>query len=78
MRAQVQTGVSRLDDFIAELAVNAQEGSHTQALAGLKNLEAEVRALSNDTRGHLGTSRGRSRAVTRPAFPSRLYCIKKR
>ena len=31
LRAQVQSEVSRLNALIAELAVNAQEGSHTQA-----------------------------------------------
>ena len=54
LRAQVQTKVSRLDALIAEIAVNAQDGSHTQPLAGFKKLETEVQTRSNDTRGHLG------------------------
>ena len=58
LRAQVQTEVSRLDALFAELAANAQEGANAQALAGLMNLEAEVRALSSDTRGHLGDLKG--------------------
>ena len=54
LRAQVQTKVARLDALVAELASNKTEGDHARALAGLTNLEAEVRALTESTRGHLG------------------------
>ena len=36
------------------MAANTTEGGHARALAGLTNLEAEVRQLADNTRGHLG------------------------
>ena len=53
LRAPEQIEVSRLDALVAELARNTAEGGHSQALTGLTNLQAEVRALTADTQGHL-------------------------
>ncbi len=53
LRAQVQAEVSRLDALVAELQANAAGGGTAQALAGLTNLQEQVRALTANTAGHL-------------------------
>jgi hypothetical protein len=58
LRAQVQTEVSRLDAMVAKLQANAAEGGHAQALAGLSNLQEEVRSLTANTSGHLSELKG--------------------
>ena len=57
-RAQVQAEVSRLDALVAELQANTAEGGHAQALAGLRNLQEEVRSLTANTSGHLSDLKG--------------------
>jgi len=58
LRAQVQAEVSRLDALVAELQANTAEGGHAQALAGLRNLQEEVRSLTANTSGHLSDLKG--------------------
>jgi len=43
LRAQVVAEVSRLDALLAELKTSTSESGHAAALAGLRNLEGEVR-----------------------------------
>jgi hypothetical protein len=43
LRTQEQAEVSRLDALLAELQASTSESGHAQALAGLRNLEGEVR-----------------------------------
>ncbi len=58
LRAQVQTEVSRLDALLAELKTSTSESGHAQALAGLRNLEGEVRSHIQNTNGHLNDLKG--------------------
>ena len=58
LRTQVQAEVSRLDALLAELQASTSESGHAQALAGLRNLEGEVRLLTTNTSGHLNDLKG--------------------
>ena len=58
LRAQVQTEVSRLDALIADLQASTSESGRAQALAGLRNLEGEVRQLTTKTGAHLNDLKG--------------------